>query len=63
MILAVAILNASLASTVVMASDSNTSLISAAAAMQSNEDMPSLAPLLDKVIPAVVNISVQGKKP
>ena len=62
MILAVAILNASLASTVVMASDSNTSLISAAAAMQSNEDMPSLAPLLDKVIPAVVNISVQGKK-
>ena len=62
MILAVAILNASLASTVVMASDSTTSLISAAAAMQSNEDMPSLAPLLDKVIPAVVNISVQGKK-
>lgn len=61
LILSVAIINASLVANTALASNSTYSLINAAA-IQNEDTLPSLAPLLEKVIPAVVNISVQGKK-
>ena len=54
-------LSVSLALIPVSAYADATPLIRAMSAENSGE-MPSLAPLLEKVVPAVVNISVNGKK-
>lgn len=54
-------LSASFAFPITSFADVSVPLINAVAASE-NQEMPSLAPLLNKVVPAVVNISVSGKK-